>query len=116
MCCGQKRSALRSITFPPTTSNPARHQTQSPVARRLQMAYSAPDRGIAATANSVSRGALVPEPERSPVALRYVRTAPLRVVGEASRQRYEFSASAPIQPVDPRDLFQLLSMGYFSRA
>jgi hypothetical protein len=59
---------------------------------------------------------LVPEPVHTPVSLRYVRTAPLRVVGEASRQTYEFSGSAPIQPIDPRDLFQLLSMGYFSRA
>ena len=115
MCCGQKRSALRSISFPPTTANTARHPNQAPAARRMQMAYTGHD-GVVAAADNQNGLALAPEPARMPVSLRYVRTAPLRVVGEASRQRYEFSASAPIQPVDPRDLFQLLSMGYFSRA
>ena len=58
----------------------------------------------------------MPQTSRTPVSLRYVRIAPMRVVGEGSGRQYEFSGSRPIQTVDPRDLFQLLSMGYFSRA
>jgi len=115
MCCGQKRSALRSITFPPTSSHPARQQNQSPAARRLQMAYTAPDRSVVAAPEPRSRPSVMQKPERSPVSLRYVRTAPLRVVGEVSRQSYQFSGSAPIQSVDSSDLLQLLSLGYFSR-
>ena len=60
--------------------------------------------------------ALAPEQSRTPATLRYVRTASMRVLGEGSGRQYEFSGSRPIQTVDPRDLFQLLSMGYFSRA
>jgi len=60
--------------------------------------------------------AAVPQTSQTPVSLRYVRIAPMRVVGEGSGRQYEFSGSRPIQAVDPRDLFQLLSMGYFSRA
>jgi hypothetical protein len=81
----------------------------------MQMAYTGHD-GAAATADNQPGLALAPELARIPVTLRYVRTAPMRVVGEASRQQYEFSGAAPIQAVDPRDLFQLLNMGYFSRA
>jgi len=40
----------------------------------------------------------------------------MRLIGEVSGRQYEFSGSRPIQSIDPRDLFQLLSMGYFSRA
>jgi hypothetical protein len=66
---------------------------------------------------AVARGlALAPDPPSTPVTLRYVRSAPMRVSGEGSGREYEFSGSRPIQTVDPRDLFQLLSMGYFSRA
>jgi hypothetical protein len=49
------------------------------------------------------------------VSLRYVRNAPLRVTGEVSGRQYEFSATRPIQAMDPQDLFQLLSMGYFNK-
>jgi hypothetical protein len=51
-----------------------------------------------------------------PVTVRYVRTAPMRVTGEATGRRYEFSGAWPVQTVDPRDLSSLLSTGYFSRA
>ena len=81
----------------------------------MQMTYTGHD-GAVAAADNLSGLGLAPETSRTPVSLRYVRTAPLRVVGESSRQQYEFSGAAPIQAVDPRDLFQLLNMGYFSRA
>jgi hypothetical protein len=51
-----------------------------------------------------------------PATVRYVRTAPLRVTGEATGRQYEFSGAWPVQAIDPRDLFSLLSTGYFSRA
>jgi hypothetical protein len=52
----------------------------------------------------------------APVSLRYVRTAPMRVKGEASGREYIFSGTRPTQAIDPKDTVQLLSMGYFSRA
>jgi hypothetical protein len=58
----------------------------------------------------------VPQMPLTPVSLRYVRTAPMRVLGEATGRRYEFSGSRPAQAVDPRDLASLLSLGYFSMA
>jgi hypothetical protein len=60
--------------------------------------------------------AVVPQYPSTPVSLRYVRTAPLRVLGHATGRQYEFSGSRPSQAVDPRDLEGLLSLGYFSMA
>ena len=60
--------------------------------------------------------AVVPQIPLTPVSLRYVRTAPMRVLGEATGRQYEFSGSRPAQAVDPRDLASLLSLGYFSMA
>jgi hypothetical protein len=66
---------------------------------------------------AAARGlAWAPDSPRTPVTLRYVRIAPISVMGESSGRQYEFSGSRPLQTVDPRDLFQLLSMGYFSRS
>jgi len=50
------------------------------------------------------------------MSLRYVRTTPMRVKGEATGREYIFSGSRPTQAIDPKDTAQLLSMGYFSRA
>ena len=58
----------------------------------------------------------VPQMPLTPVTLRYVRTAPMRVLSEATGRKYEFSGSRPAQAVDPRDLASLLSLGYFSMA
>jgi hypothetical protein len=49
------------------------------------------------------------------LSLRYVRSAPLCVTGEVSGRLYEFSGARPIKTIDPRDLFQLLIMGYFNK-
>jgi hypothetical protein len=56
------------------------------------------------------------EQPATPVSLRYVRSAPMRVTGEATGRQYEFSGTRPTQAIDPKDLFQLLTMGYFSKA
>ena len=70
-----------------------------------------------ATGNTGREAALfVPQSSGAPVSLRYVRTAPMRVTGEASGRHYEFSGSRPTQAIDPKDVLQLLSMGYFSKA
>ena len=118
MCCGQKRQTLRSA--PPSG--------KTPISARLSMLRVSKSRPSTAHITSeivrqfsepsaaASQGlTLAPSPP-TPVTLRYVRIAPMRVAGEGSGRQYEFSGSRPIQTVDPRDLFQLLSMGYFSRA
>ena len=117
MCCGQKRQALRSA--PPSG--------KTPISARLSMLHASASRPSTAhiaseilrqfsepSAVAARKLALAPEPPRAPVAPRYVRIAPMRVSGEGSGRQYEFSGSRPIQSVDPRDLLQLLSMGYFS--
>jgi hypothetical protein len=72
--------------------------------------------GVQVSAAQSSRGiGLVPQ-ARAAVSLRYVRTAPMRLVGAISGRQYEFSGSRPTQAIDSRDMFQLLSTGYFSRA
>jgi hypothetical protein len=60
--------------------------------------------------------AMVPQAARSAVSLRYVRTAPMRLVGAVSGRQYEFSGNRATQAIDGRDMFQLLSTGYFSKA
>jgi len=70
------------------------------------------------TVTHVAREAatIVAQPPSAPMSLRYVRTTPMRVKGEATGREYIFSGSRPTQAIDPKDTAQLLSMGYFSRA
>jgi hypothetical protein len=119
MCCGQKRQALRSAPPSGKTPIPAQLSMLRASASRPSTAHIASEvvrQFSEPSAAAARRLALAPEPPRAPVTLRYVRTAPMRVSGEVSGRQYEFSGLRPIQTVDPRDLFQLLSMGYFSRA
>jgi len=74
------------------------------------MAHIVPEAAVREAAVSVAQS------PAAPVSLRYVRTAPMRVTGEASGREYIFSGSRPTQAIDPKDLYQLLSMGYFSQA
>lgn len=118
MCCGQKRFALRSVPFSGTFPVPARPPINW-MTGRSSTGPGGPDvrpRSEARPEANTAGLALVQPVERVPVNLRYVRTAPVRIAGEVSGKQYEFSGSRPTQPVDPRDLFQLLSTGYFSRA
>jgi hypothetical protein len=118
MCCGQKRQALRSAPSSGKTPISVRQSMLRASANRPSTAHIASEivRQFNEPSAAASRGlALAPDAPRTPVTLRYVRTAPMRVAGEGSGRQYEFSGSRPIQTVDPRDLFQLLSMGYFSR-
>ncbi len=47
------------------------------------------------------------------VNLRYTEISPIRVYGPATGQRYEFSASNPVQRVDQKDAALLLRLPYF---
>jgi len=47
--------------------------------------------------------------------LRYLQSAPIRVVGPATGRAYAFSGSRPIQMVDPRDAEILGRAALFQR-
>ena len=81
MCCGSRRLTLRPL-LPPGTRTPP------PPAATLHTG-ALPATG-APTISSL-------------VALRYLQTAPIRVVGPATRRIYAFSRSRPLQMVDARD-------------
>jgi hypothetical protein len=119
MCCGQKRSALRSIPSSGKTAVPAKLPIHRQQASRPSTGLA--DREFLFPVNlSAARRerplAEAPQMPLTPVSLRYVRTAPMRVQGEGTGRQYEFSGSRPAQAVDPRDLASLLSLGYFSMA
>lgn len=54
--------------------------------------------------------------QRPSVAIRYVSVSPIRVRGLGSGRSYVFSATEPVQVVDPRDAPALLSTRFFVRA
>ncbi len=47
------------------------------------------------------------------VSLRYLENSPISVWGPVTRRRYDFSASRPVQAVDPRDASALLRTRFF---
>ena len=119
MCCGQKRSALRSIQSPEKTPIPARLPINRQQTSRPSTAFTDREFLFPVNLQAARRErplAVVPQAPLTPVSLRYVRSAPMRVHGEATGRQYEFSGSRPDQSVDPRDLASLLSLGYFSMA
>ncbi len=52
---------------------------------------------------------------QSGVPLRYTQNSPIRVQGPITGRQYEFSASAPVQAVDPKDATALLRTQFFRR-
>jgi hypothetical protein len=50
------------------------------------------------------------------VAVRYLRTTPVRVRGLATGHSYDFPGAHAIQSIDPRDVPGLLNTGQFTRA
>lgn len=92
-CCGQARGAVAAALAPyPEAPPPA----------------PAPDPGP----EPVRRD---PAPEHA-VRLRFTQAADMRVRGPATGLAYDFTAVAPVQPVDGRDAEVLLATGYFRRA
>jgi hypothetical protein len=85
MCCGQKRSALRS--------NPM--VSQHPIIN-TQARVSQPQAGT-----------------QSSMGIRYVGSSPLRVRGPVTGRQYEFSGSHPVHSIDPRDAALLLRTRFF---
>ena len=119
MCCGQKRTALRSIPSPGKIPIPARLPINRPQTTRPSTGFIEREITFPVNLQDARREralAVVPQIPLTPVSLRYVRSAPMRVLGEATGRQYEFSGSRPAQAVDPRDLASLLSLGYFSMA
>jgi hypothetical protein len=47
------------------------------------------------------------------VPLRYARNTPIRVRGPVTGRQYDFTASAPVQAVDPKDAVALLRSAFF---
>ena len=88
MCCGSRRSALR-------TSSPAR--SAAPRVRDAEAAALA-------------------TPAIASVVLRYAGPSPVRVKGPVSGRAYDFSAARTAQAVDARDAPGLTRTGIFSRA
>ncbi len=94
MCCGQKRDNLK-------TDNVARNQTLMPT--RLPE----PRHSVPANAPAIDGPRAI--------AVRYTETSRVVVAGPATGRRYEFSATHPLQMVDPRDAGAMLSTRFFAR-
>ena len=96
MCCGNKRTALRSTSLTGTT--PSTRQA-TPGNFRLP--------------GTPQQSSGLPGMPRSVVALRYMQSSPIRVRGPITGRQYEFSATAPVQAVDPKDAPALLRTPFF---
>ena len=95
MCCGQKRSALRSAAMPVTKPADRQGTPDNPRPSSLPQ---------------------MPAPTRTPgsaVSLRYLENQFIRVRGPVTGTDYEFSGSHPIQRVDRADALALLHTRLF---
>jgi hypothetical protein len=111
MCCGQKRTALRSLLIATRPSAPAR----PPVAQPVSVAGILSAARAARLAADPSRISAPSQALATPVSLHYLRNSPIRVRGAASGRYYDFSSHRPTQPIDRRDLPGLLGTGFFRR-
>jgi hypothetical protein len=98
MCCGQKRSALQGTMTAPVTL-PVRETTP----------------GILSAPTTPRRSLPPALPSRRAVNLRYLQNSPIRVLGPITGRQYEFTASHPVQLIDPRDAPGLLRTRLFGR-
>jgi hypothetical protein len=98
MCCGQKRSALRS--------NPIQ-RTAPPVPQTVSSHSMDPSR---------ARVILPQSGMQSSSGIRYLGSSPLRVRGPVTGRQYEFSGSHPVHSIDPRDAALLLRTRFFGPA
>jgi len=100
MCCGQKRSALRSAPAPaierPTTSTVQQRAPSIPRPPTILQQAPVPTR--------------IPQ---SSVSLRYSESSPIRVRGPVTGRQYDFSGSHPVQAVDSRDATALVRTRFF---
>jgi len=117
MCCGQKRTALKSNLTVGKGPAPA----SLPIYRMqtgLHPTGLRPGGRPVAERNPPARILKWPASSSGPVAqtLRYVRTAAMRISGGVTRREYVFSGAQATQVVDARDIPGLLATGYFSKA
>jgi hypothetical protein len=106
MCCGNKRSALRNIS----TSARASASANSPSPTSVPFRGAPRSKGVAPPVAISARG-----PANS-VMLRHKDAAAIRVRGPVTGRLYDFSASQPVQPVDPADVDALTRDGLLYRA
>lgn len=122
MCCGHKRSALRSganhrpFRIPQGTTL-SQHQTEPLLTVPLSAVPTEPP-----SARYEKGGTILPAVNRpaTPIAtqhfsvnLRYLQASPIRVRGSVSGRQYEFSAAHPVQAIDARDATPLLQSRLF---
>jgi len=100
MCCGQKRSALRSAPAP------ARMPATMPTVRQNVPNIPRAPQPTLAPAQSPS----------SSVALRYTESSPIRVRGPVTGRQYDFSGSSSVQAVDFQDAQALLRTRFFRQS
>jgi hypothetical protein len=103
MCCGQKRSALKSETTAGTT------MAGLPVVRHIAI-------GISRSPAMAQPSQKLARPHSPPASLRYVDNSPIRVRGPVTGRQYQFSGSSPVQAVEPRDVAGLLATCLFRSA
>jgi hypothetical protein len=103
-CCGQGRTSLARATLPPSRPAPAQQPAVPP---RV-----APEAAKGSVVEPLGAAAYAPHPV---VTLRYLERSPIAVRGPATGRYYEFSAAAPVKPVDPRDAAALLRTRFFQQ-
>ena len=106
MCCGNKRSALRTIS----TSSRAASSAPAPPAAGAAFSGAPRSKAIAPAAALSARG------PSNPVMLRYTDALAIRVRGPVTGRLYDFSAAQPLQPVDPADAPGLTRTGPLRQA
>ena len=99
MCCGQKRSALRSAPAP------ARTWPTTPTVRQ-------------STPNIPGHHHTAAKPSATQIAILFsepslLETSPVRVRGPVTGRQYNFSGSHPVQAVDSRDATALVRTRFF---
>ena len=123
MCCGQKRSELRSNPTQRTAPTVPQYGNNWAQTARMQ-APAAPAMGTVSHNQSVhtqARGirpqlaAAVSTPHSS-ISIRYLENSPIRVLGLVSGLHYDFSGSRPVLAVDARDAQSLLNTRFFRPA
>jgi hypothetical protein len=125
MCCGQNRTALRNSQSQVTTRtvpqyNSGNSQVQAvrtQLPSRSASPTASPRPPVSTPSGSDQRQAPTPVSTPQPtINVRYLERSPIRVRGLVSGRSYEFSGTAPVQPVDARDATSFLNTRFFRRA
>ena len=82
--------------------------------RPFSRVAASPSNGTAARP-SIPGAVAAQAPSYGPVRLRYLENSPVRVRGPVTGRHYDFSASRPIQAVDPSDAVPLLRTRFFQQ-